>query len=465
MRKNLLVSVSLVGGMLYSAGVSAQTMTTQTLTGGATAPMAASNMPSPGTVTVRFGGAFDFYAVGVSDSGDRSTPLGAGGTGSNPASKEATYSFGDYLRLYPTVDGVAANGLRYGVYSELRVENAINTGGGANASISATDRSSSLYVRRAYGYLGLANLGYIRAGTGDGAGGLFDTGTFQNFDQGGWNGDISNLVSGNAQPTFPFEGGEGAFYATNKITYLSPQVYGLEFGLSYEPNTSNITDYNSANSGSSSLRLDGSSNPADLKRRRNVVNPEFRYRNTFGPIGVALQAGWMKSATVGYEGADSSTIQRYKGFDFGNYGAVLTFGGLSVGGHIMEGAFNGLGNLAPQGAKNSFAYIGGLSYTVGPVIVGASFFQYNSPGNATSLASSTNGTATLSPIGDMRERGLAFGGTYTLTPGVSFFLSGLYGDRKQNGYDLINGAQSVRGSTQGNTTRASALGTGMQIRW
>jgi len=466
MRKNLLGSAAVLGGLLFTGGAYAQSVTSPALLAGASAPSGSSEFPSPGTVTVRFGGNFDWFAAATSDSADRSTRFGPGGTGTSAPSKEASHSFGDYLRLYPTVDGVAANGLRYGVYSELRVENGINTGGGANASISATDRSSSLYVRRAYGYLGLANYGYIRAGTSDGAGGLFDTGTFQNFDPGGaWNGDIPNLINGNAQVVFPFEGGVGAFYATDKITYLSPQVYGLEFGLSYEPNTSNITDYNSGNSSSNSLRLDSSSNPADLKRRRNWVNPEFRYRQTFGPVGVALQAGWNKSGAVSYDGVVGSTTQQYKGFDFGNYGIVLTYGGLSVGGHVMEGAFNGQGGLAPQGTKNAFAYIAGLSYTVGPVIVGASFFQYNFAGNSNSTALSTRGSATLSPIGEERDRGIAAGGTYTITPGVSLFVSYVYGDKKENGYDLINGAQSVRGSNQGNTTRAQALGSGFNIRW
>jgi hypothetical protein len=326
--------------------------------------------------------------------------------------------------------------------------------------VSATDRSSSLYVRRAWGYLGLANVGTLRFGTGDGASGLFDTGTFQNFDAGGWDGDISNLVSSNAQPIFPFIGGEGAFYATNKLTYLSPQIYGgLEFGLSYEPNTSNITDYDvSSTANSNAVRLSSSSVPADLKRRRNVINPQVRYRHTFGPVGVALEGGYMKSAATGFDGVETTSIQKFKGWDFSDWGVVLTFGGLSVGGHIMDGAFNGSGGLAPQGTKDSFAYLVGASYTVGPLIIGASFFQFNSPGNSGS-------TPILSKVGEERDRGVAAGGTYTVTPGVSLFLSYLYGDRKENGFDLLDGSVSTPGNTFGNATRAQALGTGIQIKW
>jgi hypothetical protein len=477
MRAKLLSSAALLCGLFYSGVASAQSSTQPTLLPDARAMAGGVNpadnmLPALGSVTVRFGGQLDWYAATLSDSGDRSRP------GAAVTAKESHTTFGDYIRLFPSVDGVAANGLRYGAFSELRVENYIGTGGGQTASVSAADRSSNLYVRRAWGYLGLANIGTIRFGTGDGASGLFDTGTFQNFDAGGWDGDISNLVDGNAQPIFPFIGGEGAFYATNKLTYLSPQVFGgLEFGLSYEPNTSNITDYGSsgnastlastlaasggagATTGVQGLLSDSSSVAGDLKRRRNVINPQLRYRHVFGPIGVALEGGYMKSGATSYDGIATSSIQQYKGWDFSDWGAVLTFGGVSVGGHVMTGAFNGSGLLAPQGTRNSFAYLVGASYTTGPLIVGASFFQYNSPGNSGT-------TPALIGVGQERDRGIAAGGTYTVTPGVNLFLSYLYGDKKESGYDLLDGAVSTAATgTYGNATRAQALGTGIQIKW
>jgi outer membrane protein OmpU len=473
MRKNLLASAAALCGLFYSGLASAQSVTAPSLLPDARAlaggvnPVDA-NVPAPGNVVVRFGGQMDWYAVTVTDSAQRTRP------GSAVIGKESDTSFGDYIRLFPSVDGQAANGLRYGAFSELRVENFIGAGGGATGSVSGQDRSNTLYVRRAWGYLGLPQIGTIRFGTGDGASGLFDTGTFQNFDAGGWDGDIENLIDSNAQPIFPFIGGEGAFYATNKLTYLSPQIYGgLEFGLSYEPNTDAVTDYGSAGNagtlaqipgsttggGLQSPLADSSSIAGDIHRRRNVINPEFRYRHTFGPVGVALEGGYMKSGTVSFDGLPNSSIQKFKGWDFSDWGVVLTFGGLSVGGHIMDGAFNGSGALAPQGTKDSFAYLVGGSYTVGPLIVGASFFQFNSPGNSGS-------TTALASVGQERDRGIAAGGTYTLTPGVSLFLSYLYGDKKESGFDLIDGAVSTPATgTFGNATRAQALGTGIQIKW
>jgi len=206
-----------------------------------------------------------------------------------------------------------------------------------------------------------------------------------------------------------------------------------------------------------SLLTSGSSVAGDLARRRNTINPGLRYRNTFGPVGIALEASYMKSATLGYEGIPTAATQKYKGWDFGNYGIVLTFGGLSVGGQVMEGAFAGQGGLEKQGVRNSFAWIAGTSYTVGPVIVGASFFKYNF---------NNHGSYLLPTVGQEADRGAAAGATYTVTPGVSIYLSGVWGDRHENGYDLINSAVNTAATGKtGNAMRAAALGTGIQVKW
>ena len=322
MRRNLLASAAILGGLAYTGGAYAQQVTLPAPLPDARAIASgvnpdASSVPQPGSVVVRLGGQVDFEAGSFTDSGQHTPAVAPAGTA---LAKSATYTFTDYIRLFPTVDGVAANGLRYGAFIEIRSENYSpgGNGGGNNTSVSASDRTNALYVRRAWGYLGLPNVGTLRVGEGDGAGGLFDTGTFQNFDQGGWNGDLPDMLSGNTQPAFPFQGGAGAFYATNKVTYLSPQVYGAELGVSYEPSTQSTayqssTIVNSLNTGS----LDGSSIAGDLKRRRNVINPEVRYRNTFGPLGVALEAGYYKGATVSEDGAPLNTVQKYKGLGLG----------------------------------------------------------------------------------------------------------------------------------------------------
>ena len=401
-------------------------------------------VPSPGQVIVRLGGHVNWYAVAVQDSGDKT-----------PGFKQAPYTFGTYLRLNPSVDGVAANGLKYGVFVDLWQDRPSAPGGGTGGSISAADRvRGNIYVRREWAYLGTDQLGTIRVGTGDPVGGLYQTGTFENFNDGAWNGDVPNEVSSNALPVWPFDL-VGNLYTPTKITYLSPQFHGFEFGATYEPNTGNVDDFDgdcpAASTGCD--RLSSSSDPADLGRRKDMLNIEMRYRGTFGPVGLATELGWFGSGHVGNDGVPIAQTVKYSGFNQGVLGVAVTYSGLTVGGHMMYGRFNNQWGLAPANGPNAFAWLAGASYTFGPLIVGASFYQYNFAGNSFQL---------LGPnIGMERDRGIALGGTYSLTPGVSLLFSALYGDRKENGFDFIN---QVAGPNN-NVVTAKLISIGTQIRW
>jgi predicted porin len=429
----------MVGGL--SNGAFAQMTTTNALLPDArTSPV----VPAPGQVIIRLGGHTNFYAGVMSDSGDHA-----------PGYKQDNVMFGTYVHLNPSVDGVAANGLKYGAFVDIWQERPLSPGGGSGGSISGADRNrGDLYVRREWTYLGTDQLGTIRVGTGDPVAGLYQTGTFENFNDGGWNGDTPSMLSSNTAPTWPFAL-VGNLYTPTKFTYLSPQYYGFEIGGTFEPNTGQVSTFDgacaTANTGCD--RLGSSSNPADLARRKDMVNIETRYRGVFNNVGVAIEAGYMGSQHVHNDGVPAAQVVNYDGFSQGIGGVAITYGGLTVGGHLMAGRFNGQWGLTPSAAPNSFAYVAGASYTVGPLIVGASFFQYNSAGNS---------FQNLGPrVGQLRERGIAAGGTYSLTPGVSLVLSLLYGERKESGWDLLNNAAG-NGNNQV-TSRLASIGT--ILRW
>ena len=469
MRNNLLASAAAASALLYSAGAFAQSATVNTLQGSANSLAGAVNatnyLPDPGTVIVRLGGHYNFYAAAVTESGDKA-----------PGFKQQVQQFGDYLHLSPSVDGVAANGMRYGVYTDIWDEHpglagvANGAGGGSISSITNNERyNSTLYLRHAYSYIGAPAVGTLRFGT-DGVATLFQTGTFENFNDGGWNGDAYEMVGGNSEPTWPFAA-VGNLYGPAKVTYLSPQIYGFEAGISYEPTTSFNNIFDQCNTASSGCARASASNVAgDLARRRNLVNPEIRFRGTVGPVGIAAEIGFIGSGNVQADAggltpaaaAAFALAPRYRGLDIGIGGIAITFSGLTVGGHVQAGSYNGQYGLAPVGSDTTIAGLVGASYTVGPVIVGASAFQYDSPGN-----SHAGVTPALLNVGQLRERGVAAGGTYTLVPGLSLFLDYLWGSRKENGYDLLNGATTYKTATptQNNETRAQLLGLGTQLRW
>ncbi|WP_375488953.1 hypothetical protein [uncultured Mycobacterium sp.] len=173
MRKLLLATVAALGA---SMGV-------------ATVADAQTASPAPGTVAVRLNGRFRFYGGIVADrdannnaAGNSSAlpnPTGTvnvAGVGALPGTnKQSSYGFGNYARLFPGFDGVAANGLRYGASLEIRQDNNVGAGGGTYGGVGGANRTRSLlFFRREWGYIGTDQLGTIRLGSTDQPSSLYD---------------------------------------------------------------------------------------------------------------------------------------------------------------------------------------------------------------------------------------------------------------------------------------------------
>ncbi len=488
MRKLLLATVAGLGtwGAVVSDAsaqnaVQAPTQSNASYTtyqGGAALP--AASAPSPGTVVVRLNGRVRFYAYAAFD-GDASNSNAAG----TLQNKQDKYGFAEYGRLYPGFDGVAANGLKYGASLEIRQDTNAPAGGGANGSVSGQDpKRAGLYFRRVWGYLGTNEAGTIRLGSTDQPTSLYLTGNFENFNDGGWNGDLPGFFSGNNQPAWPFSD-VGSYYTTNKAVYLSPQIFGFDLGASYEPSTANLSGsdncaspgvayggtYNSpAGQTSYCDRASSTNNINESARRRNTFDLLLRYRATYGAFGVAATAAYITGSHVGYNGSQPLTnnvlattgqAPGYRGLNIGDFGAAVTVAGLSVGGHYTTGRFNGnVANTLPSGVPDSNAWLGGASYTFGPMIVGASYFVSESAGDI--------GNAFFGR--QRKDQGIAAGGTYSLAPGISLFLSALWGERKQNGYNFVTGsgvsaATGAAGSAANNKVTVSGVSLGTAFSW
>jgi hypothetical protein len=201
MRKLLLASVAGLGAWgAMASDASAQTAApsgygyTTPSTAYTVGPMSGAALPTPtaptpGSVVVRLNGRFRFYAYGMFDkdaennaAGTSSGTVGANGIGTaTGGNKLATYTFGEYARLYPGFDGIAANGLKYGASLEIRQDQNSGAGGGSFGSISAQNRArGGLYFRREWGYLGTDQLGTFRFGSIDQPSSLYMTGNFEN---------------------------------------------------------------------------------------------------------------------------------------------------------------------------------------------------------------------------------------------------------------------------------------------
>jgi len=248
MRKLLLASAAVLGTGLGLAGyASAQELpipaeqgklVTQPATGGGAnnnnnyqAPMLPGPIanPTPGSMVIHIYG-----RVEVDVAGNWSSQDSIGGVKVSPTSVMS------YMRIYPGVDAMATNGLRYGASIELR-ENFVGEAtpsGSASTGSSGYTSAETVFVRRAFVYAGMDNVGILRVGQGDGPLSIFDNGvtTFQFLPTGNLNGgDLEAGGVGNTGIPFAFGTQAGNEYGSNKLVYLSPQFAGFDVGFSWAP--------------------------------------------------------------------------------------------------------------------------------------------------------------------------------------------------------------------------------------
>lgn len=428
--------------------------------------------PTPGSFVVRLNAANWFYVGIEGSSADRVSPSNNNGTPGNY--KVAPYNALEYFRLYPGVDAMATNGLRYGGMTEIR-ENwssqSYNSGSpSAGSSLSSTASTGSsgftstqtLYVRRAFVYLASDKVGILRLGEADGVPGSFDNGvtTFQNYDTGQWNGDAPTMVPSNINPAWPFFSQTGNEYGSNKIVYFSPQFAGFDFGLEWSPNNTNGEDQCGAAGISCTNLSSQSASTSAGARYMNLYSVGARYQGTFGPVAIYGMADYLGSGHTSYTGAAplATWNGKFDNLSAADVGLVFTIAGVTFGGHYIGGAINGTGALRPQGGAPGNAWIAGVQYATGPFVMGVSYYNYQSQGEVT-----------LTKISQRYDDGLDVGGTWNAAPGLYFFVNYLWGQRHQGGYNFIAGADNSAGtnpvSNQGNTVQSQALIIGTKVRW
>jgi hypothetical protein len=416
MRKLLLATSALLGASVGIAGVaSAGTLT----------PNAPN--PAPGSVTVTLNALVEAFMFGASDSG----------TNAIPGQKTAQYGIATYVRLYPSFDGVLANGLKYGGSIEIR-----QTNGEAVAGANST-----LYVQRGFVYVGADKFGKVELGSPVQPSELFQTGNPANFNTGGWDGDLPGVFT-TGLPYFFDDSNDRA----NKVVYVSPQFSGFDFGVSFEPNNYG-NEYGKPDTRATSVDPSTVLGATQFGLRVNTVDGSARYQGTFGSFGVKANIAGSYGGSVT---STNAAFQNYQNYSLVGGGVSVTYGGLELDAHADGGKYGpGLTNLE-QGKGGTTAWIAGASYTIGPVIFGASY---------EGLDSGYTETATS---GAMHGYGIAAGGTYTLAPGASVFLEYLYGHQNAGGYDLVNGApNNTTTSPNGthNNVQAQAFGIGTAFKW
>jgi len=469
-----------------------------------TATPGAALAPAPGTVVIRLNG--KLYAGFDLDymSGGTSPP----GTLSNGVALSATpyklnpIGMASFLRLYPGIDGMATNGLRYGAGAEIRenfeggntftvsaaptatgtvaITNPIGGAtAGTNSSASGNSSAETLFVRRAFVYFGTDQLGIVRMGQQDGLIGIYDaTGIFT---VGSWDGGIGNLNNGNIQAVTPNQyliswgwlSGNGTEYGDNKIVYLSPSFMGVDVGVEFGPNMGNSF----SQSATSDPYAVGPCNTASA----NCINvtsgtDASRWINRWG-FGVRAIENIAGAVIQGYgdftlsgEAKDGAAILmnpthplstgagaiKYDGQKFFNGGLAATYLGFTVAGDLSVGRLNGSNALDPTGGVPMHAEMASASYAVGPYSIGAIVGIEDSQGSADLVGTSQR-----------HEVAVAVGGAYRIAPGINLCVEWQYELRHQGDFNFntnVAGPAVAGGSAGGTAGVGNTIhGQGLEI--
>ena len=459
MRKLLLATVASMGALLAAGGANAQPVK----------PVA------PGTIVVHLNGYLQFE---IADFGSTDNTVGLAKL--NPISAD-----GD-VRLYPGFDAQTINGIDYGAQVELRTATSDNTNGSNSKSGSYTSNPngvSSLFVRRAYGYIGTPDAGFIRGGQTDSAFGLLQTGVIEAFGDGAqWNtyGGPATII-----PTDASVAGSNQFiyadqsnlYATDKIVYLSPTFFGFSGAVGFEPNSNGIgSGYGncagaSSNNAAASPQLtcaDVSASPDSGnigKERKNTIDAAIEYVLKANGFATKANFGILHGSPISYDGAPvalgaSALHNGYDELNVYQFGAQTTFAGLTVGANIKTGQTLDGYTFKPKGARDAFAYIIGADYVVGPYVVGASFFDSQSAGAYYPGDTFTVGTKKYAVARTLGEYGLAVGGNYVVGKDLSLFVQYMYDHRQQHGNSGLDLNSTAKGVSQ-----AQIIATGATFKW
>ncbi len=477
MRKLLLASVATLGATLV-------------MTGGAKAQPV--KPVEPGTLVVHFNGYMQFE-LGDEGSTYNKITIPTTSTTTTPGTYKLNpvTTIGD-LRLYPGFDAQTVSGLEYGVATDIRtgysnagvgqngkttvssattITTTTTTIGGQNVVTAVTGTTTSsnsslstLYVKRAYGYIGSDEAGFFRFGQTDSAFTLLQSGVIEAFGDGGqWTlegGEGVMLPSGSV----PYGGNQfiysdqSAVYATAKVVYVSPSVAGFNIVAGYEPNSNGTKQGYQTDTlaSSTSANLSASPVPGDIgSRRKNTVDAGLQFLEPINGVKIKASVDILHGAPIAYDGpAASLPTTAPKGYDNLNVyqaGGQVTFAGLTVGANIKGGQVQDGYAFKARGDRDATAYIIGASYVLGPYVVGASYMNSQSAGAYTPNKAGVART--------LSEYGFAAGLNYVFSPNLSVFTQYMYGHRHQPGNAALEDTNK-RGNTQG-----QAIAVGATLKW
>ena len=445
MRKLLLATAATMGALLVTVG-GAQAQPVK--------PVA------PGTIAVHLNGYLQF-GIGY---------FGSSANNFNGSKLNPYNTIGD-ARLYSGFDAQTLNGIDYGAQIEARTTASdAGTRAGLTTGTGGAAGTTSLYIKRAYGYIGTPGAGFVRLGQTDSAFTLLQTGVLEGYGDGAQfnsDGGIFNAIPSAAEPGTFVYADSSHLYSTDKVVYLSPTVAGFSASVGFEPSSdglkegtgtcSTASSNNGATAPTSTCNSIASSPNTNANFRRNTIDAALLYAVTVDGFATKASLGILNAAPIANTQVPlASGANRFKGMTVYQAGAQTSFGGLTLGANVKWGSVvNGYG-FKIAGARNAVDYIVGGTYTVGPWVAGVSFIDGQSAGgwNQTNHVGKT-----------LDEYGVAAGGNYVVGKDLSLYMQYEYGHRHQAGFNFnANAANSTTPGGSGNA-QFQTIATGATYKW
>ena len=351
--------------------------------------------PTTSGLVVRLGGYFEFTYGNVQDDADKATYRNTQGTSTtngvtttlSTAKARQRSDFRNDAELNVYVDGRAANGMRYGAMFEMQMDNMVSTAGDG----------TGVSFDELYGFV-KGTWGEIRFGQEDSAASLLQV--RRPASQGlGESGDWDEFL-----PSSGYVGaGVGDGNDATKIIYLSPQMMGFDFGVSYAPNRGEGERADNASSTSAYQR--------DYTGLTNEISAALRYRGTFGSVGVQASLVGQFADAAQQSATGVSVVAKDQNITTYSAGLLLRAYGFAVGGDYTWGNYRTTpanGSIA-QGIDGSSQYALGITYTIGALTIGGVY----------SVAEQDNGGS----VDDRTQTYMGVGAAYVLAPGMTLFGS------------------------------------------
>jgi predicted porin len=296
-------------------------------------------------VNVRLGGYFGFIGFIVDDTADKQS-LPAGDRVLGRRAQDFYYE----AELHVLVDGKAANGLTYGMEIQFQMDGMQAGATGAN-NTGQLGNGTGINLDEAYVYIS-GRAGTIKVGDEDSAANLLQVRTpgITGLDRDSfWD---EPLVGGSPSRFTSINDGSDA----TKISYLSPQFFGFDFGVSYAPNSGE---------GESPALDPVVTGQRDRTGLQDEISAGVRWRGTVGGVGLATSAG-LQNAGAPQRTAAGGAVNAQQVTAYA-LGATATAMGFTLGGEYVWGQYQGVSvgrSALGAGREDSYHWNVALAYRI-----------------------------------------------------------------------------------------------------